>query len=290
MPPTGECLHKPIPFSPAHPPDGERLIPGESQSACRLQNSPSRQQNRARDPEWVVNWPIIDKTPRLVHDFCWTSIFTSDWSVSAFQKTPSVLWVGSWRSSIAAAWSTGGIESKTCLFLERNFVIRKPPLLNKRRSWSTRLMACSAEAQDFHKSSTYVFEHCFRSRKIGSGLVVERCPAKFESCNRWGRRSSKNEHIHAVASRRLLQIVIWKPQKPERVTVVLIYEHLMETTFDVAHHGDGFLSKTQACPWECHSYGNGMGPHTFVFPTSLRNRMRVSECYWIVTRDYTSEF
>jgi len=46
----------------------------------------------------------------------------------------------------------------------------------------------------------------------------------------------------------------------------------------------------QACPWECHSYGNptgnfpwdGMGQHTFVFPMRLRNRMRVSECYWIV--------
>jgi len=35
----------------------------------------------------------------------------------------------------------------------------------------------------------------------------------------------------------------------------------------------------QACPWECHSYGNpmgnvpwgGMGQHTFVFPMRLRN-------------------
>jgi len=46
----------------------------------------------------------------------------------------------------------------------------------------------------------------------------------------------------------------------------------------------------QACPWECHSYGNPMGnvpwdemgQHTFVFPMRLRNRMRVSGCYWIV--------
>jgi len=51
-----------------------------------------------------------------------------------------------------------------------------------------------------------------------------------------------------------------------------------------------FKGKKQACPWECHSYGNpmgnvpwdGMGQHTFVFPMRLRNRMRVSECYWIV--------
>jgi len=43
-------------------------------------------------------------------------------------------------------------------------------------------------------------------------------------------------------------------------------------------------------PWETshgkHPMGNspwdGMGQHTFVFPMRLTNRMRVSECYWIV--------
>ena len=32
-------------------------------------------------------------------------------------------------------------------------------------------------------------------------------------------------------------------------------------------------------PWET---SHGMGQHTFVFPMRLRNRMRVSECCWIV--------
>ena len=32
-------------------------------------------------------------------------------------------------------------------------------------------------------------------------------------------------------------------------------------------------------PWETFQ---GMGQHTFVFPMRLRNRMRVSECHWIV--------
>jgi len=39
--------------------------------------------------------------------------------------------------------------------------------------------------------------------------------------------------------------------------------------------GMGFLWKV---PWD------GMGQHTFVFPMTLRNRMRVSECHRIVVR------
>jgi len=70
------------------------------------------------------------------------------------------------------------------------------------------------------------------------------------------------------------------------------YLNMDMCTFESSQKDESRVQSTdsQACPWECHSYGNPMGnvpwdrmgQRTFVFPMRLRNRMRLSECYWIV--------